>query len=105
MLLRNDLLGNDPRLVHTARLAGCDVLLHATPPCVPPPSLPPALPLENDPSPQTVNVRTVMGMMGISTETLLGKLRIRLATLATGKLHTVDLPLQVGVSHYSLTVA
>lgn len=67
--------------------------------------LPPALPRENDAPPQTVNVRTVMGMMGISTETLLGKLRIRLATLATGKLHTVDLPLQVSVAYHSLTGA
>ena len=36
-----------------------------------------------------------MGIMGMAGGSLLGKMRLRLSTLQPGRLHTVDLPLQV----------
>ena len=42
-------------------------------------------------------MRAVGQLMGLAGGSLLGKLRIRMSTLTLGKLHTVDLPLQVGV--------
>lgn len=37
----------------------------------------------------------MLGMMGMGSDALMGKLRLRLSCLAPGHLHNVDLPLRV----------